>query len=259
MGNTIVQKLAANKKLSSLEEDVLAYIVSHHDDILTMGIRQVATNTLTSTSTIMRLAKKLGFNGFVDMNYKLMPLLQDKSHKQAGSYTDLFSYNSLFELNSNAVFEAVAQALIDVDKQFVFVYANGFSGIIADYLHKKLLVLGKRVMFSTGNDSVGVFENNLDDIGVFITISKSGETLKVIEKVRTAVENDIPVIAFTNEIENTLSSYGKPTIKIKDLNKYDDYNASANSFFSHVLLAMEVIVWEYNQIIGDQLKEETSY
>ncbi len=259
MGNTIVQKLAENKKLSSLEEDVLTYIVRHHDAILTMGIREVAANTLTSTSTIMRLAKKLGFNGFVDMNYKLMPLIQDKNQIQEGTYADVFSYDSLFELNSKAVFEAVAQALIDVDKRFVFVYANGFSGIIAEYLHKKLLVLGKRVMFSTGNDSVGVFENNLDDIGVFITISKSGETLKVIEKVRTATENDIPVIAFTNEIENTLRAFGQLTIKIKDLNKYDDYNSGANSFFSHVLLAMEVVVWEYNQLISQQLKEETSY
>lgn len=259
MSNTIVQKLAENKKLSALEEEVLTYIVAHHDEILTMGIRQVAQNTLTSTSTIMRLAKKLGFNGFVDMNYKLMPLIQQKGQCQETDYLKLFAYDSLFELNSKATFQEVAQALIDVDKQFVFVYANGFSGIIAEYLHKKLLVLGKRVMFSTGNDSVGVFENNLDDIGVFITISKSGETTKVVEKVRTAIENDIPVIAFTNEIPNTLSQYGKPTIRIKDLNKYDDYNASSNIFFSHVLLAMEVIVFEYNQIISQQLAEETSY
>lgn len=258
MANTIVQKLAENKKLSSLEEDVLSYIVAHHDEILTMGIRQVAQNTLTSTSTIMRLAKKLGFNGFVDMNYKLMPLIQNKTDTK-GTYAQLFSYDRLFELNSQEVFKDIARTLVEIDKQFVFVYANGFSGIIAEYLHKKLLVLGKRVMLSTGNDSVGVFENNLDDIGVFITISKSGETAKVIEKVRTATENGIPVIAFTNEIENTLSHYGQPTVRINDLNKYDDYNASPNVFFSHVLLAMEIVVFEYNQLISQQLAEETSY
>lgn len=259
MTNTVVKKLAENKKLSALEEDVLTYIVEHHEDILTMGIRQLAQNTLTSTSTIIRLAKKLGYNGFIDMTYKIMPLIQYNVMPQETEVQTIFSNESLTELNDPKIFKEIAQALVDIDKQFVFVYANGFSGIIAEYFYKKLLVLGKRVMFSTGNDSVGVLENNLDDIGLFMTISKSGETTKVLEKVRTATENDIPVIAFTNEITNSLSELGNQIIKIKDNYKYDDYNATANPFFSQALLAIERVVFEYNLLISEQIKEETSY
>ena len=47
--------------------------------------------------------------------------------------------------------------------------------MMAEYLAKKLLVLGIKVaFFLDGADSIGVFENNLEDIGVFIVFSRSG-------------------------------------------------------------------------------------
>ncbi|WEG74016.1 MurR/RpiR family transcriptional regulator [Vagococcus intermedius] len=258
MENSLVRKLAENKKLSLLERDVLNYIVKNSESVSKMGIREVAKNMHTSTSTIMRLSKKLGFNGYIDMNYKLIPLIEGKSFEKQENYEGIFDGGGFLKLNEQAVFKEIGQILTELDKQFIFVYANGFSGIIAEYLYKKLLVLGKRVMFSTGNDSVGVFENNLEDIGLFITISKSGETQKVIEKATTARENKIPVISFTNDGYSALSELSTHWIKIKDTKKYDDYNASPNNFFPQVLMALEVMVYEYTILVQNQLKQETS-
>ena len=46
--------------------------------------------------------------------------------------------------------------------------------MMAEYLAKKLLVLGIKCIFSDGADSIGVFENNLEDIGVFYRFFQIG-------------------------------------------------------------------------------------
>lgn len=68
-----LSKLTAGKMLSETEGSVLRYIVEHMDTVLKMGIRGIARENFTST--IMRLTKKLGYDGFVDMYYKLLPLV----------------------------------------------------------------------------------------------------------------------------------------------------------------------------------------
>ena len=70
-----LSKLTDGKNLSEMEKTVLYYIVEHIDEVLKMGVRGVAKENFTSSSTITRLTKKLGYSGFVDMYYKLLPMV----------------------------------------------------------------------------------------------------------------------------------------------------------------------------------------
>ena len=60
-------KLTQGKNLTENERMVLDYLMENLDTALSQGVRAIARNNYTSTSTIMRLAKKLGYSGFVDM------------------------------------------------------------------------------------------------------------------------------------------------------------------------------------------------
>ena len=60
---------------------------------------------------------------------------------------------------------------------------------------------------ATGGDSVGIFENTLDRMGLFFGISKSGETTMVRDKIRTARENGVFTVAITGEQENSVGRY----------------------------------------------------
>lgn len=53
-----LSKLTAGKNLTEVEDSVLRYIIEHMDSMLKMGVRGVAKENYTSTSTIMRLTKK---------------------------------------------------------------------------------------------------------------------------------------------------------------------------------------------------------
>lgn len=138
----------------------------------------------------------------------------------------------------------IDQVLMNKQK-YIFIYATGFSKIIAEYLYKKLLVLGKKVIMSSGSDSVGVFENNLDDIGVMLVVSKSGETDQVYQKLKTASEAGIYTVSYTQDSSNRISELADLSIQISDSHKLDDQNLLPNVFFPGVLFSFELIVERY--------------
>jgi DNA-binding MurR/RpiR family transcriptional regulator len=161
----------------------------------------------------------------------------------------------LFRYNPYEEIRGFAKLLDQVKNKYIFIYATGFSAIAAEYMYKKFLVLGKKCIFSSGVDSIGIFENNLDDMAIFIAISKSGETKAVIDKLKTAKETLIKTVAVTGDGPNSLGKLADIHFQIQDNNKLDDRNMTANNFFPNVLLLIEVLVYEHHKILySEKLK-----
>lgn len=251
-----VSKLIAGKNLSEIEKTVLIYIIDNIDQVLKMGVRGVAKENYTSSSTIMRLTKKLGYNGFVDMYYKLLPMVKNTERiiSEDVQFINSFTSNKLVQYNSYSQMRNFAKRICEMDNRFLFIYGTGFSAMSAEYFNRKLLVLGRKCIVSSGMDSIGVFENNLADMGMLIVISKSGETQSVVDRVKIAKENRIFVVSFTNELENSVNRLADIAFRIEDSNKLDDRNMMANTFFPNTLMLMELLVYEYYKV----LQEETA-
>ncbi|WP_432408711.1 MurR/RpiR family transcriptional regulator [Wukongibacter sp. M2B1] len=242
-----ISKFIQNKGLTEIETKVFNYMIDNIDDVSKMGVRGVAKNNYTSTSTIMRLARKLGYSGFLEMQYNLLALTKNELDDSLNDsdFIDSLNMDSLLRINSRGAIDKLINILVNDDYKFIFIYANGFSGIVAEYINKKFLVMGKKCIFSNGTDSIGVFENNLENISSIIVVSKSGETPMVLNKVKTAKKHNIKVISFTNERENSISKLSDICFKIEDANKLDDRNLMPNTFFPKVLVLIELIVYEY--------------
>lgn len=246
-----LRKITEGKSLTETEELVLVYMVEHMDTVLKMGVRGVARENYTSSSTIMRLTKKLGYKGFVDMYYKLLPMISStqQSTMSQTQFIHNFCSNSLLQYNSYDDMRRFALQVCELKDKFIFVYATGFSSMAAEYFTKKFLVLGRKCIYSNGMDSIGIFENNIDDMGMLIVVSRSGETKPVVERMKTAKENGIFAVSFTNEGENRVSALSDIPFRIEDSNKLDDRNMMANVFFPNVLMLMELLIYEYHKVM----------
>lgn len=244
-------KLTDGKNLSEVEKTVLYYIVEHIDQVLKMGVRGVAKENYTSSSTIMRLTKKLGYSGFVDMYYKLLPMVRsiEGTIDHDIQFMDSFCSNRLLQYNSYEQMRAFAQKICELGNRYIFIFGTGFSSMPAEYFNRKLLVLGRKCIVSSGMDSIGVFENNLSDMGMLIVISRSGETQSVVDRVKIAKENGIFIISFTNELVNRVNALADLAFRIEDSNKLDDRNMTANTFFPNVLMLMELLIYEYYKVL----------
>ena len=247
-----LSKLVQGRQLSELDLQLLKFIINHIDHALQMGVREIAKRNYTSPATVVRLSKKLGYQGFTDMCYKLMPMIKEVKIPQQNEQIDFLeiSQKDFFRYNRQEDIDSFIQNVLNIKEKYIFIYATGFSGIAAEYLYKKLLVLGKKAIFASGTDSIGVFESNLNDIGVLIVITRSGETEKVIEKLRIAKERKIYTVSFTNESTNRAAELSNLNFKIYDDYKLDDRNMLPNIFFPRLLAVIEFLIYEYFKLIN---------
>ncbi|BET21840.1 MurR/RpiR family transcriptional regulator [Solobacterium moorei] len=238
-----VQKISQGKQLSDAEVSVLEFLFENKNRILKLGVRGVAKENFTSTSTVMRLSKKLGYKGFVDMYYKLFGnglMNDDIQIKNPLNHTERYEV-------SNKLHQSVKDCAkhITETEGLIYVYGSGFMGIMAEYLSKKFLGLGVKLIFSNGDDSIGVFENNLDSIKMLILFSRSGKSKNIVNRLQTANENSIYTVGFTNMTDSYLSQNADCAIKIEDDQSYDDRNQKPTMFYARIIEMIELLVYEY--------------
>lgn len=249
-----LSKIVNNKKITALEEQVLEYIINNIDSVMDIGVRGVASENYTSTSTIMRLSKKLGFMGFIDMIYNIIPLVNSKNtgvieRSETLIGTDI---NFLSKYIDEEHVRKFIELLSSGTRKYIFIYARGYSKIAGEYFNKKLLGVGIKSILI---DSIGSFENNLEDMEMLIVISKSGETKEVLDKVKVAKIKNKLVVSFTKEVESSISVLSDISFKIFDMHKLDDSNVLPNSFFANMLMFMEYLIYRYYQ----ETKKECNY
>ena len=58
-------------ELTEAEQEMTRYILNNRELVSQIGIVKLGTLLLSSKSSVLRLAKKLGFNGFSDMKHTL--------------------------------------------------------------------------------------------------------------------------------------------------------------------------------------------
>lgn len=146
----------------------------------------------------------------------------------------------MFRMNEG-VFKALKLLSID-DQSRIYIIGTGYSGIIAEYLYKKLLGKGLNVTFSTGGDSDALFLNNLSKIDLLICISKSGQTPMITEKAKKASLYDVPILSITQDIENNLSKFSNYSLRIDDSYQFDWQNQHLNIYFPMELLLIEYLI-----------------
>jgi DNA-binding MurR/RpiR family transcriptional regulator len=247
-----LDKLIKNNDITKLEHQVLEYIINNINSVMKLGVRGVAKENFTSTSTIMRLSKKLGYDGFVDMVYNIMPLVNKSGSTSADITIGMEDINleSLLRYISEEDIKSFVKLLVSTKSRLVFIYATGFSRLIAEYLNNRLVIIGKKSVFGSGSDSIGIFENHLDDMDILVVISKSGETKMVLDKAIAAKKKGIKVVSITREVDNSIGKVSDINFRIFDMNKLDDRNYYPNTFFPNACMLVEYLISRYFQEVN---------
>lgn len=233
-----LSKLFGNIKLTAIEEGIIRYLIENIDTCTNQGIRTIAKENFTSPSTIIRLSKKLGYSGFVELTYSL----KNKLSSNDGSKFPEDMKRTLFSTNyENAIIDFVDC----INKGNILVSGEGFSEIVSKYMYMKLLVLGKKSMFSTFIDLDVLFDNHIENINTIILVSKSGESSHCVNSCLYAKERGIKIIAFTGNPKSTLAMNSDITFVVSDCEKLDNDNYYPNPFFAYCIETFELMLHKY--------------
>ena len=239
-----IEKTFKGKKLTENEKTILNYIVDNIDICLDEGVRGVAKNSFTSTSTIMRLSKKLGYSGFVELVYDLKKKLPaDTTEKISISFFDQISF---YTRNKREITKFLK--LIHNGK--IMTYGEGFSEIASSYMYRKLFTLGKSAYLLHGID-FEVLKNKSDmKFDLLIIVSKSGETPHCLKIAKLAKENNIAVCSFTGNSNSHLSKLSNISFTYNDLHKLDDDVYYPNPFLGLCIIGFEELIRRYFEKYG---------
>lgn len=217
--------------LNDLEKNILTYLQENIDNIKTLGIRTVAKDNFTSTATIYKLVKKLGFDGYADMIYSFY--YNNENNNLNSNNTEEYSH---IKAQINPIKNQFINSLNNYKDKQIIVTGMGFSQIIADYFSESLFLKNYKI---TSKLHVQFLDSSNSDDILLIIISQSGDTPRLIELTEKALENNIQTISFTGSKNNKLSKLTNLSIEIGNSSKLQKED---NLFFGEIILAFEFLI-----------------
>lgn len=262
--------------LTKIEKDIAQYLLDHQENIKEISTRDIAREVYCSSSAVIRLAHKLGFNGYNELKEEL--ILQSKytrSHfknidpnipftcdtnlmNTAGIIKDL-EKEALDDTYSLVKHDVLQQAIQTMKKsQHIYVFGFGAYVPLATIFQQKMSRIKKHVIVF---QNVGEEEYQMDMLtkeDCAIIISYSGENTMMINIASSLKAKQIPMIIMTSLGENTLSHFSDTILYIstreKLFTKIANYSSETSVFLLFDILYSCYFKLEYHKNLDYKVK-----
>lgn len=206
MIETIDEKIL--RELTSNEKDLLEYIISNKSKISKMSINEFAQNNYVSTATILRLCKKLGFNGFNDLKFNIKYQSTSKDDDYSIGLNGILS-KRLIELRETMSLLNLDDLDFIVDclcsDKNIHIFGRGLTQMSLEYLYNILISLNRHCMFYFDPPLVHQTASQMTANDVFIIGSFGGSTEPIVKAVEISKSTPGTVIAITSNPNSELA------------------------------------------------------
>ena len=172
--------------LSEDERKVITSITAHIErGEKRAGIQQIAAENYLSTASIIKMCKRLGFDGYSELYYHLSRQLtgtDKRTEDTLGSFVDNYS---------DALVSSFCELLHARRKGKFFTTGEGFSNIVGTYIVQRMSICGFMAFSNVHFYDYMIFQEaqqsaDADENDIMFAVSQSGETEPVLNDVRHA-------------------------------------------------------------------------
>jgi len=199
--------------LSDSEKFLFDYMKNNSELLPSMSITSLSKVSSSSTGTIIRCVKKLGFDGYSEFKHAL------KSDFNTATYTDnilgidqaikqVIKKNELEVLNTISLLDIseIEMAVRKIfDAQKVYLFAREFSAKVASEINVKLQLMQKNAELHSDPNIIELISRKIRDTDLAILVSLTGNTSHLIEACKNFKIQNVPIILITANAESTLS------------------------------------------------------
>ena len=196
---------------SPTQQKLGEFVLGDPAKVLYLTITELARESETSEASVTRLCRTLGCKGYNEFK---MALALDLQHGQpiehGGDEIDNVVNESVQALQDTAklldrtLLESAALALHQA--QSVQIYGVAASAILGEYLHYKLLRLGKPAQLFSDMHRAAMNATTLSKDTLVVAISSSGSTRDLLHVVKLARKQGVRVLALSNTPRSPLAS-----------------------------------------------------
>ena len=220
---------------SKTEKIAAEYILNHLDDMGDISIQELAENADVSTSSILRMARSIGYKGYAEFRKSLITSIALAESNKKISDEDINEEDSIDNIIHKITSKNV-QSLLDTETVMsssslkksvdlirksnqILLYGLGASYIAAKDLYLKFVRISKPCIINEDWHLQLISARNATPKDVAIVFSYSGQTTEIIECLKYLKENKTPIIAITRCVDTPIS-------KLADIKLYTTSNES---------------------------------
>lgn len=217
---------------SDTDQAIYHYITNNSDKIPYMRVREIALESHTSSSSVMRFIRKIGYENFSEFKN----FFKNDNSERIENYTLGFPKleQSDFTRNLEKKLETIAKKILDCDN--IIFFGIGNSGYICEYAARRLAILGCNAFaMSDATYPLSRRLKNMTD-SMLITVSVSGMTTEILEIVsELRHEDDMTIVAVTGDGSSSLANMADYILdyrvdKIR-VNHHDDLSSQIPCIF----------------------------
>lgn len=187
-----IDYIVKKHRLNSLEKDILTSIQEKILKQEKISIREVAKINYTSTSVIYNCIKKIGFNSFTDLIFYIK--------------------NSKTEVDIDDNLTLPIKILTSNPDSLIMFLSVGIANNITSYMNERITLIGRR---SIANTHLQLLNKNLTNNTVLIVVSESGETDSLLDMIKEANSNNIPIISFVGKNNSSIAKLSTFSFEIE--------------------------------------------
>ena len=213
-----LQMQAVYNTLKKAEKKAADFLLDNSKGVDRLSIQEFASEAGCSEATVVRLSKKLGYEGFPELK---------RDFAAFGNSSEIHEYGNILDNDQpldvmRKVFESSAQGLIDtlnmldpddytralkslvVAKRILFC-GLGDAGAVAMEAHLRFLRIGVSSLHATDPDTQLIYATQLQPNDVVVAISHSGRSRQIHDVVKVAKDRGATVVLITNSPVSPLS------------------------------------------------------
>ncbi|KAJ9430524.1 transcriptional regulator, RpiR family [Candidatus Pantoea symbiotica] len=224
------------------------FILTDPQKVLYLTITELARETDTSEASVTRLCRHLDCKGYTEFK---MALALDVQHNQPAAIASGDSIDMLVEETVQALRDTgkfinreVLQLAVEALHQAntIQIYGVAASAITGEYLHYRLLRLGKSAQLFGDMHRAAMNASTLKEGDLVIAISASGSTKDVMHVVKVAKKQNARVLMLSNTLRSPMGSLAD--MLLVAARPEGPFNAGALSGKVGAMLLVEVLINE---------------
>lgn len=212
-----------------------------------MGIQQIASENYVSSTFIIKMCKRLGFEGYSELYYHLSQTVAASEGSAAA-----VRLRDLIDNYRDGMEADFCRLLGRFREQKIFTDGRGFSDLVAAYIVQRLAVCGFMVFNQVHFYDFMIFQQEQGQMvtniapSLMIAISQSGEAEPVLNDVRAAKQRGFQILSFTKREDSTLSRLSDLAFVVGGA-RQTLMGGIPNHFFGQVILVFEELMGVYFQ------------
>lgn len=197
---------AHQHRFSETEREILAFMLENEEFVAESTISSLAHKTYTSTSSIIRLTKKLDFTGFAELKYFIKSSLAQVEPANpdfiaSGSSDILKTLDDLSHTDVAPMLRMLNSA------RTIYCYGTGYAqrNAVQEFA-KSMLACGKFMHVIPARSEFEGAVSAMTQEDLVILVSLSGNTESIKESIRALELRKIPMVAITAQSVNFMST-----------------------------------------------------